>query len=299
MTVVVLAWERRSTRWTVPFLFWVWAAVHGSFAIGLVYLVLRIAVAREWRQLWLAVVAGVPTLFTAHGLGVAEFLIDFGESRDALQYITEWRRPELLEPVFLPLLGGLVFVAIGLARKTVPLRYLILVLPLALLGFSSVRAIPPAWIGLLVVVSLSLHGLTIGARTGLRRNLAVVFLAVVLVLPFSLAKPATLSEERFPVEAVAALDESNLFHDDIAGGYLIWWGGPERQVYIDDRAELYGPRLGEFVGVRDGMVEYEPIFERDDIGQVLLPPDEQLVEVLLRDGWSTPYEDEHFIVLRR
>ena len=32
------------------------------------------------------------------------------------------------------------------------------------------------------------------------------------------------------------------FHDDSTGGYLIWAEGPERLVYIDDRAELYGER---------------------------------------------------------
>ena len=297
MTTVVLAWERPSTRWTLPFLFWVWAAVHGSFAIGLIYVVLRIFTTREWHQLWLAVAAGIPTLFTAHGLGVAEFLLDFGDNRDALQYITEWRRPELFEPVFLPLLGGLVFIAIGVYRKVVPLRLLVVAVPFAVLGATSVRAIPPAWIGLIVVVSVSLRGMTIGSQSGLRSRLAVVFFATVLILPFLLAKPAELSDERFPVEAVLALTDGNVFHDDISGGYLIWRDGPSRQVYIDDRAELYGERLGEFVGVRKGTIAYAPVFERDEIDQVLLPLDAGLVEILIADGWTTSYEDENFVVL--
>jgi hypothetical protein len=46
MSLVVLAWDRPSLRWSVPFLFWVWAAVHASFFIGLAYIGLVIIMER-------------------------------------------------------------------------------------------------------------------------------------------------------------------------------------------------------------------------------------------------------------
>ena len=82
--LVVVAWDRPVTRWTVPFLFWIWASVHGSFAIGLAYIGLTIIVERDWKALPTAIVAGLSTFLTAHGLGVLEFLLDFSEAGPAL-----------------------------------------------------------------------------------------------------------------------------------------------------------------------------------------------------------------------
>ena len=102
------------------------------------------------------------------------------------------------------------------------------------------------------LVSLGVYRVQAGSSPRFSTGQAVVFGVAVLVLPFFLASDGALDEERFPVAAVAALDESPVFHDDRTGGYLIWAEGPGRQVYIDDRAELYRERLAEFVAVRDG-----------------------------------------------
>jgi hypothetical protein len=88
------------------------------------------------------------------------------------------------------------------------------------------------------------------------------------------------------------------FHDDSAGGYLIWAEGPERLVYIDDRAELYGDRMAEYVEVRDLERDWEPVFERDGIEQALLKVDEELIGELEAAGWTATYEDEEYVVLR-
>jgi hypothetical protein len=299
MTLAILAWDRPQARWSLPFLFWIWGAVHASFVIGLAYVGLSLIAKREWRAFPTAVVAGLATLGTAHGLGVISFLLDFGQNSAALQYLTEWRRPELLEPVFLPFLGALVFIVIGAFRARILPRHLWLIVPLSVLGLSSVRAIPPAFLALVPPLALSLSGLDIGSKAGLRPRLAVIFAVVVLGLPFLLISGSRLSEERFPLEAVASLDGSPTFHDDVVGGYLIWAEGPDRKVYIDDRAELYGDRrMAEFVEVRRGEVEWEPVFDRDGIEQALLPINGHLVGELREAGWVTVHEDEHFTVLR-
>lgn len=298
MTLVILAWDRTQARWALPFLFWIWAAVHASFVIGLAYVGLSLIVRREWRALPTAVVAGLATLGTAHGLGVVSFLLDFGQNSAALQYLTEWRRPELLEPVFLPFLGALAFIVIGAFRDRIYPRHLWLVVPFAVLGLSSVRAIPPAFLGLVPLLATSLSGLDIGSKAGLRHRLAAMFAGVVLVLPFLVISGSTLSEERFPLDAVASLDDTPTFHDDVVGGYLIWAEGPGRKVYIDDRAELYGDRMAEFVEVRRGNVEWKPVFERDGIEQALLATESHLAGELRAAGWNTVYHDQHFSVLR-
>ncbi len=298
MALVVLAWDRPSARWTLPFLFWIWAAVHASFIIGLAYIGLSLIMRREWRAMPIAIFSGIATLATAHGVGVLTFLLDFGQSREALQYLTEWRRPELFSPVFLPLAGGVVFIVIGAFRGRVFPRDLWILVPFLVLGMTSVRAIPPAWLALAPLVAQSLSGLQIGTTRGLRTPLAAIFATFVLLVPFLLISAPRISEDRFPVEAKAALTDVPTFHDDRVGGYLIWAEGPDRKVYIDDRAELYGPRMEEFVQVRSGDVDWKPIFERDGIEQVLLGSDEDLLSALRSEGWATVYEDERFTVLR-
>jgi hypothetical protein len=298
MVLVILAWDRPATRWTVPLLFWIWASVHASFLIGLGYVGLTLLMRREWRLLPQAVVAGLVTLATAHGLGVVTFLLDFGGNSDALQYLTEWRRPGLLDPVFLPFAAAVILIVIGAFRNRVFPYHLWLLVPFLILGLTSVRAIPPAFLGLIPLAALSLSSLEVGTRSGLRPRLAAVFGFVVLVLPFLLISGVRLSEERFPLEAATHLTDVPTFHDDRVGGYLIWAQGPERQVYIDDRAELYGDRMGEFVAVRRGETAWEPIFDRDGIEQALLGNEEPLLDNLTSAGWAVVHQNEHFTVLR-
>lgn len=298
MVLAIVAWDRPSTRWAVPFVFWIWAAVHASFFIGLAYVGLWILVRREWKALPVAIVAGLATLGTAHGLGVVQFLLTFGENREALEFISEWRRPDLLSPLYLPFLGGLIFIVLGAFRDRIYPRHLWLIVPFALLSLNSVRAIPPAWLGIVPLVALSLSGLRVGSRAGLRRRLAAVFAAVVLLLPFLLIDSSGIPEDQFPVAASEAMTDDRTFHDDRVGGYLIWSEGPERKIYIDDRAELYGWRLEEFVKVRNGDTDWKPVFERDGVGQVLVESDWDLIDDLLDAGWERMFEDDAYTVLR-
>jgi hypothetical protein len=142
--LVVAAWDRPATRWTIPFLFWIWASVHGSFAIGLAYLGLTIIMEWDWKALPTAIVAGLATFFTAHGLGVLEFLLDFSEAGPALALLSEWRRPEILSVVFAPFLIGLGLIVIGAARQKITPRHLVILVPFLLLALSATRAAGPS-----------------------------------------------------------------------------------------------------------------------------------------------------------
>jgi hypothetical protein len=296
--LVVVAWDRPGTRWTVPFLFWIWASVHGSFAIGLAYVGLTIIMEWDWKALPTAIVAGLATFFTAHGLGVLEFLLDFSEAGEALALLSEWRQPEILSVVFAPFLLGVGLIVVGAFRHEVGPRHLVVLVPFLLLALSATRAVPPAWIALVPLMATALAGLAVGARRRFSSRAAIVFGLVVLITPWFITSDGSIDEERFPVAAATHLDDVPTFHDDSAGGYLIWAQGPERLVYIDDRAELYGDRMIEYVEVRDLERDWGPVFERDGIEQVMLKADEELVRELEAAGWSLTYEDEEYVVLR-
>ncbi len=296
--LVVAAWDRPTTRWTLPFLFWIWASMHGSFVIGLAYVGLTIIAEGEWRAVPTAIVAGLTTLLTAHGLGVLEILYDFSRAGDALSLLSEWRRPELISIALTPFILGVALTVMGAARGLIKPRDLFILVPFLILALSSTRAIAPAWIGLTPMVSRALDGLSFGETRRFSLPAFTVFAGVVVVMPFLVASDGTIDNERFPVAAARELDDLPTFHDDRAGGYLIWAQGPERLVYIDDRAEVYGERMAEFVAVRDLEVAWEPVFERDGIEQVLLRGDEELVGELDSGGWSKTYQDQFYVVMR-
>lgn len=296
--LTLLAWEIPKLRWTLPFIFWIWASVHGSFAIGLAFVGLSLIAEKEWKWLPTAIVSGLVTMATAHGLGVVTMLLEFAAAGETLSLLSEWQRPTLTSPVFIPFLAGLAVIAGGLLTRRVPLRQLWVVAPFTLLGMSSLRAVPPAWLALLPTVAAALGPLRIATSRRLSTIPAVVFAGVVFVLPFLLKSDGQLSETRFPVEAAQHLANVPTFHDDRAGGYLIWAMGPEFLVYVDDRAELYGEQMAEFVAVRDGERPWEPVFRREGIVQALLPADSDLTDSVRAGGWSAVYEDDEFVVLR-
>jgi len=296
--LVIVAWDRPATRWTVPLLFWIWASMHGSFVIGLAYVGLTIIAEADWKALPTAIVSGLATFATAHGLGVLGILLEFSEAGPALALLSEWRRPELISAVFLPFLIGVVLIIVGAGRSLVRPRHLWLLVPFLLLAFSSTRAVPPSWIALVPLMGTSLAGLTVGERRRFSVPATAVFGLLVLLMPLLFVSDASIDDERFPVAAAAELTDVPTFHDDRTGGYLIWAEGPERLVYLDDRAELYGERIAEFVEIRDLERNWRPVFERDGIQQVLLGAEEELRGELEDAGWDAVYADEFYVVLR-
>jgi len=295
--LVAAAWGSERLRWTAPFLFWVWASVHGSFVVGLAFIGLWLIADCEWRLLPTAVVSGLCTLLTAHGPGVIEILTDFSGAGEALELLTEWRKPDLASPLSMPLAAGVVIIIIGAARRIVAPRHLWLVAPFAALGLSAVRAGPPAWIGLVPLVALSLRDLGGEPTPRFPTPAAALFAVAVVGAPLLLTREAALDEERFPLAAADHLRDVNVIHDDRVGGYLIWRDGPDRRVFIDDRAELYGERLVEFADLRDADADWRPVFERDGIEQALLRVEDGLVADLEGAGWREAYRDGAFVVL--
>lgn len=293
--LAILAWDRPGSRWTMPFLFWIWASVHASFAIGLAYIGFRIISKRDWRQIPFAVVAGVATLVTAHGIGTLSVLTDFATSGDYLSLVSEWRTPDFLELDMLPVFAGLVLLVYGAAKNRIDVNDLWVIVPFLALAFSAERAVATAWIGLAPFIAQSVPFKP--PLRGLSRAVVIATAGVILILPFLMIEEVVVDEEVFPVAAVAEMESARTFHDDFTGGYLIWRKGPELSVYIDDRVELYGERIEEFVDIRSGREDWKPVFERDGIEQALLENDEPLIGSLEAAGWDVGYRDDFYTIL--
>jgi hypothetical protein len=295
--LVILAWERPSSRWSVPFIFWIWASVHGSFFLGLAYVGLRLLSKKQWRALAVAVASGLAVLLTPHGWGVVTMLLDFMAASPYLSLLTEWRTPELFSPVFFPVFLGIVIIIYGASRQRIVPLDLFVIVPFFALALTALRSVPPAWLALLVPVSASLSGMGRGIPRRFAAVPTAVFAVLVLTLPFLFKGEAGLATDRFPVATAGALADAPVFHNDVVGGYLMWDRGPDLEVFIDDRAELYKERMQEYVDVRSGNRPWEPVFERYAISQALLRDTEPMVEWLDEAGWITTAEEDGFVLL--
>ncbi|HUG07784.1 MAG TPA: hypothetical protein VMP13_02610 [Acidimicrobiia bacterium] len=297
--LVILAWDHeRGLRWSLPLLFWLWASVHGSFIVGLGYLALRVIKDREPQASQMVVVSGLATLMTAHGLGIFEILWDFVGARPYLALISEWQTPNLLEPRFLPMLLAVFLIVYGAARGRVDASQLWLFAPFFAFGVSAERAVVMGWIALLPMISLSLRGMSVKWAREFPKPVAVGFVGLIALLPMFLVEGTGLDDATLPVAAAGSLEAVRTFHDDFVGGYLIWLDGPQRRVYIDDRAELYQNRLREFLEVRAARTDWQPVFERNAIEQVLLRNGDALLRLLEAEGWRTVYRDEVYSIMR-
>ena len=302
MAALVLILRRRhELMWLLVPLFWLWAGVHGSWALGGALVVLELIRSKDVRLLKVGVVSLAATAFTAHGLGTWIVLYDFSRAAEALSLISEWQPPNfggLAQAPYLIVITGLF---IGFARGKLALRDLIVVLPFLFYGMTSERAVFPAAIVLFpyavaVVPSPKL------ARTATARPIALAAMVIIGSFAFlpMVARPlGVIDDERFPdEELVAAIEGRTVFHDTAVGGYLIYAAWPRVPVYIDDRAELYGvERLEEFVRAQSG--DYVEVFDRYGIEVAVVKPDTSLWRRLIADGWSVEVASEEFVAIAR
>ena len=82
---------------------------------------------------------------------------------------------------------------------------------------------------------------------------------------------------------------------------MIYSQWPDRQVFIDDRAEVHGAEgFEELLAVERGSERWRGVFESSPITEVLLTLSraENLADELAEEGWSETYRDEYFVVMK-
>ncbi len=301
LSMLLVSLRTPSLRWSIPLLLWVWAAMHGSFALGLGLVFLDGVARHDKRRIVDLVVATGAVSVTAHGWHVWEILYRFGRSSSGLAYIGEWATPDVLSLQVLPFTALIISLFIIATRGRLPTTRLWVVVPFVVFGLSSSRAVMPAAIVLIAYLASALGRST--DRVEEPSIVASLIVVTLVLLPLSLI-PETSSQldpVRFPVTLAASLDDVPTFHDDVVGGYLIFSGGPPSRVLFDDRAELYPSEfLGPLVRVRNGTPLWEPFFAEYHIAQVLIRRTDGLTEVLERSAdWFAFRSDSEFVVWRR
>ena len=296
----LLTADREKLRWALPLLMWIWASVHGGFVVGLGYLVLDGLRRRDPARIWDITGATLMTLFTAHGWGVWETILQFARSGEALDLIVEWLPPDLASVEHFPFALGILVLLIGATKGRSQPRDLWVVGPFLLFAFTANRAVP---LSSLVLAPFFLQSLVSRPRdirpraTISETRLNAILLGAVLIIPLLVPLGGGLDRELFAVEAISHLAPGRAFHDDAVGGYLIYAVWPRREVYVDDRAELYGEAFIEFVRTRAGQDGWQEVFDHYQIHQALLKVGDPLAQILAVRGWNERFRDEKFVIL--
>lgn len=315
LALTVLVVERRRPWWLLVPVVWVWVNTHGSFVLGLGWLVL-VAVGqwldgdhrRSWRPPvlpWLGgfVVGLAVACLNPLGPRLLVFPLTVVGRREAFSHVVEWRSPSFQSGRGLFLAGCLVVLVVVLARARPRLGWRD-VLPVA--GFLGASLVAQRNLPMLAVVAApvlaralrpeapaaadrrpSLH-LAIG---GLLAALGVLFVVVA-------AREPAFDLDGYPVAASLLLERgSRVATTDVAAGYLILRRGDEARVLIDDRVDLYPVRVTtEYLELLDGRPGALGVLDRYDVETVLWETDRALHAQLAaserwrrvgtRDGWA-------------
>lgn len=296
LVALVLSLNGRADWLVVPTI-WIWAAMHGSWIIGVGLIVLVAVQRRSWRLAGIGALATGFASLTAHGLGVWGVLGAFVTNTAALDLIQEWKPPDFGDPVQGPFALLLVAILLAAAAGRVTKRDLVVVVPFLLFGLTSVRAVYPAAIVLIPYAAEMWHPKRRTSSPSPAVFVAAALVAAMVLAPLIVRVPR-LDHTRFPSDLVLEVAGAQpFFHSDVTGGYLIWRNGPDEQMFLDDRAELYGAEVfRDYQAAVAG--DYEELFARFGMTAAIADPEWPLVTILERDGWRREFVSADFVVLR-
>jgi hypothetical protein len=299
---------------TVPPLMWVWANVHGSFALGFVYLALHVAGrwadgAPPWRGRERVLVratalAAALGFVNPYGYRLMWFPVHLLMRGGVLRVIVEWRSPDFRTPqgaVFGAFLAVLIGV-LALARGRPSRRDVLVLLPFVLMALWAQRNI-----ALAPLVALPILARMVARerpRPDEPRRLNWAFLAVIVAIGVAwtaaaLPRPAFGPGGGYPIAAMRALDRDGLIGrrmltTDAWAGYVIYRYWPRQHVFIDDRYDMYPTGLAkEYFQVLDGAPEWRSVLDRHHIDVVVWRKDAPISQYLAADpAWRRIYVDD-------
>jgi hypothetical protein len=241
-------------------------------------------------------------------------------------YIEEWFTPNfhLLISQPLALLMFATFVVLALSPKRARPGELLLLCVAAYAALRAWRNIPLfALVAVPVLAEHTWHLLTSRAwgrwltmpekrETGTKAASQLALNVLLLIcVPIGLCvanvakvidKQAVIEGEKYPAAAVEFLrahPESGAIYNEYGwGGYLIWKLYPQRTVYIDGRADVYGDAfMEETLAAMSGERDWRAPLEHYGVRTVFIKPDAPLASLLRQDAtWRSVYEDQQAVI---
>lgn len=313
--------------------------VYGLFLLGALFLG-EMAAGRFWpdpsalgRKRWLRLgffsLLSIPAiLLNPYGFRLLLYPFSYylGGITLHTRYVGEWLSPNFQEPsnllfalLLLALLAGMAWRRSG----TAPAEALAVVL-FTLLALRSIRAAGVA-IPLLAYSAAGVFGQGMVPRVGPGRqgawprprqavlwawHLGTLFVLLLLLAGVGLEfaswgrRAGFMGEEEYPHQAVAALagmpSSARMFNSYNWGGYIIWQL-PDRPVFIDGRADLYGDTLfGEYLKVWRLDPAWKEVLQQWQVQVVICERRSALATLLMESpSWDPVYADPMAAVFRR
>ena len=322
--------DQKLIVWLLPLLMLVWVNLHAGFALGLALILLYVVMAgvdKEWKRIrplllvFAISVAVVP--INPNGFRMFSYPFETLAAPAMQNFIQEWLSPDFHQFRFLPL--ALLMLATFSAMALSPVRSrpgeLFALGALSFAALRSGRHIPifaifaapifakylAHWIS---AQTNSLITLRSASATGSRIILTLALLLVPMfvivqrVSNFS-SNVAAYEAQKFPLTAVEFIEKMEsagpIFNDYNWGGYLIWKLYPDRKVFIDGRADVYGDAfICNYLRIYGGERGWREELDRLGIKTVLVEPNATLTTLLREDkGWRTVFEDQQAVVFAR
>ncbi|HEX8162814.1 MAG TPA: hypothetical protein VF538_13160 [Pyrinomonadaceae bacterium] len=248
-------------------------------------------------------------------------------SRAMQKYIVEWFSPDFHQPYAhaLALLLFATFAALALSPKRARAGEVLLLCVAAYAALRAWRNIP--FFALAAAPALAEHGWSLVETHALARGGAkgrasgrlttaqlALNVALFVCLPVGLCAAklasvaraqASVEAEKFPLAAVEFLrgraDAGPLFNHYGWGGYLVWKLYPERLVFIDGRADVYGDALLEaYLSAENGEKGWRATLDKYAVTTVMIKPGAPLAGLLDEDaGWGKVYDDGQAVIFLR
>ncbi|GAA0569806.1 hypothetical protein [Actinomadura livida] len=305
---------------TVPVLMCLWANVHGSFALGFLYIALHLAgrrldgaalwQGRERRLVWAAALGFAACLINPYGYRLLLFPLTLLSKGEVLRHVQEWQSPDFRSTLGVTFAVWIAVFAAVLARapRRASRRDLVVAVAFLLLGFWALRNLAIA----------SLVGLPIAARLLAtpekgreRRSPADLGVIVVMTATVALVSGTILSRpvfafDEYPVRAMRVIEQKGLlgqrlFTTHTWNAYVIHAYWPRQKVFMDDRYDMYPVAFTrEYMKVRNGGPEWRGMLDRYRVQVVMWETGAPLTQLVATDrAWRQIYRDRQATVFVR
>jgi hypothetical protein len=253
-----------------------------------------------------------------------------GTQNASMQYVGEWQSPDFHDYFYFVFAASFMLLLVKPSRRRIDWALALPVLVLLAMSLQSLRVIP---FYAIAVAPLLAHRLT-GDRTPAspageegqtsrpptrspgRRSPATplnwLLLAASLAILAStlfLSERAQLGPEplttRYPKAGVEYLkgtgSSEGLFNLYRWGGYIIWSFYPERVVFVDGRADMYGDAfVADYVKVRDVLPGWEDVLARHGVETALVEKEGRMATLLhASPAWEEVFQGPIESVFRR
>ena len=314
--------RRRSAWWLLP-VAWVWVNSHGSWPIGIAWLVAfglgeRIdrGVFDKRTLKYGGYFTGGVLLGAINPLGpkiLIFFTSAFGDRAKSFAAIVEWGSPSFHSAS--GFVTGVAIVAVLIAgfRTVVPWRHALPVLGLLLAALYSSRNLALLSVAIAPMMGNALSaGKQVTAQSKRDERIAACAMSVVVIVGLMIVVRSLVQDpfetKEYPVAAIDRMDamgllsaDHNVLSRETAGCYRIWRDGRQARVFMDDRIDMYPAAVSkDYLHLFGGDTDPMPILDKYQIDVVLWEEDRPLSQILKRDSaWREAFTEKGHAVFTR